>query len=155
MSYDGLSSRLVAESELHGFLSACFGVAGPEVFVGCLDTFDEHLRQLAESHKYTVFCTWWQVRGHFAMGFDVVLADRLYAKVGRQDFAEQFAARFDANVLYGDAEPDMMWTVVLADGTRLLATLAEDDDPYVLGTASGPVPGLPEVHVDANLWQRL
>lgn len=66
-----------------------------------------------------------------------------------QDVA--FAAHFDAYVLYGDTEPPGLWTVILADGTRLRAAMDEDDDRYVLDAATAPVPGLPEVRVSEDL----
>ncbi|GLY88967.1 hypothetical protein [Actinoallomurus iriomotensis] len=71
-------------------------------------------------------------------------------RVGRREFA----ARFDAYVLFGDAEPPGLWTVILADGSRLRAGIDEDDDRCVLYVAAAPVPGLPDVRVDEGLWRR-
>jgi hypothetical protein len=132
MSYDGLSSRLVPESLMDEFLVSCFGICP------------------------TYEC--WVVTGHFAMGFDVDVDGRLAARLDRPAFAKRFAAHFDANVLYGDKEPDLLWTLFLPDGSHLLATLAEEDaadEHYLIGSATAPVPGVPEAHVDPSLWQRL
>lgn len=103
---------------------------------------------------FAAFCTYRQVFGHFAMGFDVGIEGRLADRVGRREFAERFAARFGAYVLYGDIEPPGLWTVILADGSRLLAAMdEEEDDRHVLYSATAPVPGLPEVRASENLWQ--
>lgn len=150
--YDGLSSRLVPEIELRTFLLDCFEIAERELFVGHDDRILEELRDVPEDVAFAAFCTYRQVFGHFAMGFGVGIEGRLVDRVGRREFAERFAAHFDAYVLYGDTEPPGLWTVILADGTRLRAAMDEEDDRYVLDAATAPVPGLPEVRVSEDLW---
>lgn len=86
-------------------------------------------------------------------GFDAGIEGRSADRVGRREFAGRFAAHFDAYVLYGDTEPPGLWTVVLADGTRLRAAMDEEADRYVLHAATSPVPGLPGIRVDEGLWQ--
>lgn len=152
-SYDGLSSRLVPEGELRTFLQDCFEIAETELFVAHDDRVDEVLREVPPDVAFAVFCTYRQVSGHFAMGFDVGIEGRLVDRVGRGEFAERLATRFDAYVLYGDTEPPGWWTVILADGGRLLAGLDEEDDRCVLTKATAPIPGLPEVRVIEDLWQ--
>ncbi|WP_406317090.1 hypothetical protein OHA77_07770 [Streptosporangium sp. NBC_01639] len=151
--YDGLSSRLVPEAELRAFLLDCFGVAGHELFVGHDDRVDEELRDVPRDKVFAAFCTYRPTSGHFAMGFDVGIEGRLADRVGRREFAERFAARFDSYVLYGDTEAPGLWTVILADGSRLLAAMDEEDDRYMLYAATAPVPGLPGLRVDEGLWR--
>jgi hypothetical protein len=152
--YDGLSSCLVPEIELRTFLLNCFEIGERELFVGHDDRVAEQLREIPQDGVFAAFCTYRQVFGHFAMGFDVGIEGRLADRVGRREFAERFAARFGAYVLYGDIEPPGLWTVILADGSRLLAAMdEEEDDRYALYSATAPVPGLPEVRVSENLWQ--
>ncbi|GIG92201.1 hypothetical protein [Plantactinospora endophytica] len=151
--YDGLSSRLVPEIELRAFLLDCFGIDEPELFVGHADRTAEDLRNVPPDVVFAAFFTYWQVSGHFAMGFDLGIEGRLVDRVGRREFAERFAIRFDANVLYGDTEPPGLWTVILNDGSRVLAAMDEEDEQYLLYAATAPVPGLPEVRVREDLWQ--
>jgi hypothetical protein len=152
--YDGLSSRLVPEIELRAFLLDCFGIAERELFAGHDDRVEEELRDVPQDVVFAAFCTYRQVSGHFAMGFKVGIKGRLADRVGRREFTERFAAHFDAYVLYGDAEPPGLWTVILADGSLLRAAMDEEDDRYVLDAVTAPVPGLPEVPVSEDLWQR-
>ncbi|MER5420110.1 hypothetical protein [Streptosporangium roseum] len=149
--YDGLSSRLVPEAELRRFLLDCFGIAGHELFVGHADRVAEDLRDVPPDVVFAAFCTYRQAHGHFAMAFDVGVEGRLADRVGRRAFAERFAACFGAYVLYGDTEPPGLWTVILADGGRLLAAMEEEGGRSVLYAATAPVPGLPEVRVDEGL----
>jgi hypothetical protein len=151
--YDGLSSHLVPEVELRGFLLDCFEIAGHELFVGHTGRVAEDLQDVPEDVVFAAFCTYQQVRGHFAMSFDIGIEGRLVDRVGRREFAERFAADFGVYVLYGDAEPPGLWTVILADGSRLRAAMEEEDDRFVLYAATAPVPGLPEVRMDERLWQ--
>ncbi|MGW6985632.1 hypothetical protein ACWGE1_40260 [Streptomyces sp. NPDC054932] len=151
--YDCLSCRPVAESELRTFLLDCFGIAERRLFVGHEDRVAEDLRDVPQDVVYSAFCTYRQVLGHFTMGVDVGIEGRLADRVGRREFAERFAAHFDTYVLYGDTEPPGLWTVILADGTRLRAAMDEEDGRYVLHAATAPVPGLPELRVDEGLWQ--
>ncbi|MER5622901.1 hypothetical protein ABT061_17870 [Streptosporangium sp. NPDC002544] len=151
--YDCLSSCLVPESELRTFLLDCFGIAECELFVGHDDRVAERLRDIPQDVVFSVFCTYRQVFGHFAMGFDVGVEGRSAERVGRREFAERFAAHFDTYVLYGDTEPPGLWTVIFADGIRLRAAMDEEDNRYVLYAATAPVPGLPEVRVDEGLWR--
>ncbi|GAA3443940.1 hypothetical protein [Planomonospora venezuelensis] len=154
--YDGLSSRLVPVSGLREFLLDCFGIAGHELFVGHADRVAEDLRDVPQDAVFAAFCTYREVRGHFAMGFDVGVEGRLADRVGRREFIERLAARFGAFVLYGEAEPPGLWTVVLPDGGRLRAAMDEDDDEddlFTLHAATAPLPGLPEVPVDGGLWR--
>jgi hypothetical protein len=154
-SYDCLSSRLVPEIELRTFLLDCFQIAEHELFVGHADRVADDLRDVPPDLVFAAFCTYErQVSGHFAMSFSVGIEGRLVDRVGRQEFAERFAAHFDAYVLYGDTEPPGLWTVILPDGSRLRAGTEGDDDRCVLYAATAPVPGLPEVRVDESLWQR-
>lgn len=78
---------------------------------------------------------------------------RLAERVGRREFARRLAAHFAAYVLYGDTEPPGLWTLILSDGSHLLATLDEGDDGYLLDAVTAPVPGLPQVRVNDRLWQ--
>lgn len=149
--YDLLSSRSVAEVELRAFLRECFGITDRELFVSHVDNVADALRDITSEVVFTAFCTYERVRGHFAMRVDVGIEGRLVDRVGRREFAERFAARFDAYVLYGDTEPSGVWTVVLPDGTGLLAAMEEDDDHLTLYRASAPIPDLPEVAVDSRL----
>lgn len=149
--YDCLSSRLVPEAELREFLLDCFGIAGHELFVGHADRIAEDLLDVPQDVVFAAFCTYRQARGHFAMSFDVGVEGRLADRVGRREFAERFAARFGAYVLYGDTEPPGLWTVILADGGRLRAAMEEQDGRSVLYAVTAPVPGLPEVRVDEGL----
>lgn len=151
--YDGLSSCRVPENELRTFLLDCFQIAEHELFVGHEDRVAEELRDVPQDAVFAAFCTYRQVSGHFAMYFDVGIEGRLADRVGRREFAERFAAHFDAYVLYGETEPPGLWTVILADGSRLLAAMDEEDDRRVLYAATAPVPGLPEVPVNKNLWR--
>lgn len=66
------------------------------------------------------------------------------------DFALRFATHFKAMVLYGDTEPPGLWTVILPDGTRLLAALDETDDRFTLTSATVAIPDLPEVTTDVR-----
>jgi hypothetical protein len=153
-SYDCLSSRLIPEAGLRTFLLDCFGIAEHELFVGHADRVADDVRELPQDVVFAAFCTFeQQVSGHFAMSFGVGIEGRLAARVGRREFAERFAASFDAFVLYGDTEPPGLWTVILPDGSRLWAGMDEGDDRYVLYVATAPVPGLPEVRVDESLWR--
>jgi hypothetical protein len=152
-SYDGLASCLVPEIELRTFLLDCFEIAERELFVGHDDRVAEELRDVPQDVVFAAFCTYRRVFGHFAMGFDVGIEGRLVDRVGRREFAERFAAHFDAYVLYGDTEPPGLWTVILTDGSRLLAAMDEEDDRYMLYAATAPVPGIPEVRVSEDLWQ--
>lgn len=153
--YDWLSSCLVPEGELRSFLLDCFGIAEHELFVGHADRVADDLRDVPEDVEFAAFCTYeQQVSGHFAMNVDVGIEGRLVDRLGRQEFAERFAARFDAFVLYGDTEPPGLWTVILPDGSRLWAGTEGDDDRCVVYVATAPIPGLPEVCVDESLWQR-
>jgi hypothetical protein len=154
-SYDCLTSCLVSENELRVFLLDCFKITERELFVGHADRVADDLRDVPRDVVFAVFCTYdQQVSGHFAMSLNVGIEGRMADRVGRQEFAERFAARFDAYVLFGDAEPPGLWTVILADGSRLRAGIDEDDDRCVLYVATAPVPGLPEVRVDEGLWRR-
>ncbi|MFE2286457.1 hypothetical protein ACFXDJ_20115 [Streptomyces sp. NPDC059443] len=150
--YDCLSSRLVSESEWRAFLLDCFETAECQLFVGHDDRVVEELRDIPQDVVFSVFCTYRQVLGHFAMGFSVSIEGWLADRVGRREFAERFAAHFDAYVLYGDTEPPGLWTVILADGQRLRAAMDEGDDRYVLYAATAPVPALSDIRVDEGLW---
>jgi hypothetical protein len=153
--YDCLSSCLVPETGLRAFLLDCFELAESELFVGHADRVADDLRHVAQDRVFAAFCTYeQQVSGHFAMSFSVGIEARLADRVGRQEFAERFAAHFDAYVLYGDTEPPGLWTLILPDGSRLQAGTDGDDDRCVLYVATAPVPGLPEVRVDEGLAQR-
>ncbi|WP_119727181.1 hypothetical protein [Thermomonospora amylolytica] len=152
--YDCLSSRLVPQAELRAFLLDCFGIAEGELFVGHAERVADELRAWPPDAVFAAFCTYdHRVSGHFAMSLDVGIEGRLVDRVGRREFAERFAARFDAYVLYGDTEPPGLWTVVLPDGGRLRAAMEEDGDRYVLYAATAPVPGLPDLPVDEGLWR--
>jgi hypothetical protein len=151
--YDGLSSCLVPEGELRTFLLDCFEIAEHELFVSHDDRVTMELQNVPQDLVFSVFCTYRQVSGHFAMGFDVGIDGRSADRAGRQEFAERFAARFDAYVLYGDTEPPGLWTVISPDGDRLRGAMNEEDGRYTLYAATAPVPGLPEIRVDENLWQ--
>ncbi|MFF0249196.1 hypothetical protein ACWEU6_36525 [Streptosporangium sandarakinum] len=151
--YDGLSSRLVPEAELREFLLGCFGIAGHELFVGHADRLDEDLRDVPPDTVFAAFCAYEEVGGHFAMRFDVGVDGRLADRVGRGEFAGRFAARFGAYMLYGDAEPPGLWTVVLPDGGLLRASLEENGDRFILYAATAPIPGLPGLRLDEGLWR--
>ncbi|MER5730642.1 hypothetical protein ABT084_20315 [Streptomyces sp. NPDC002138] len=151
--YDCLSSRAVSGSELRAFLLDCFGTAEQRLFVGHEDRVADELRDSPQDMAFSVFCTYRQASGHFAMGLDAGIEGRLADRVGRREFAERFAARFDAYVLYGDTEPPGLWALILADGQRLRVAMDEEDDRYVLHAATAPVPGLPDLRVDEGLWQ--
>ncbi|MFE3558929.1 hypothetical protein ACFXKW_29330 [Streptomyces sp. NPDC059193] len=151
--YDCLSSRLVSEGELRAFLLDCFAVAERQLFVGHEDRVAELLRDVPEDVVFSVFCTYRQASGHFAMGVDVGIEGRLADRVGRREFAELFAARFDAYILYGDTEPPGLWTVILPDGERLRAAMDEADGDRYLYAATAPVPGLSGIRMDEGLWQ--
>lgn len=147
-SYDVLSSRLVPADELRAFLSGCFDLAEQELFVGR----DEHvLGNVPQDAGFAAFCTYGEVSGHFAMTVELGIENRLADRVGRLGFAERFAARFDAYVLYGDTEPMDLWTVILPDGTRLLAGMEQHDDCFTLYAATAPIPDLPALPVHENL----
>jgi hypothetical protein len=149
--YDGLAGCLVSETELRTFLLGCFELAESELFV-CRDhRVADELRDVAPEVVFAAFCTYRPVSGHFAMGFDVGIEGRLAERVGRREFAERFAARFDTYVLYGDDEPRGLWTVILPDGRRLRAEMDEGEDRFELYAATAPVPGLPEVPVREDL----
>lgn len=151
--YSGLSSCLVPESELRTFLLDCFEIAEHELFVSQCDRVADNLRDAPQDMMFAAFCTYeQQAFGHFAMSFDLDIEGRLADRVGRREFVERFAARFDAHVLYGDTEPPGLWTLILADG-GCLRVATDGDDDRVLYAATAPVPGLPEVHVDEGLWQ--
>ncbi|WP_328392952.1 hypothetical protein [Nocardia sp. NBC_00416] len=149
--YDCLSARLIPESELRTFLLDCFGIGAGELFVGRDDQVADATPDIAQDVVFSVFCTYGKVFGHFALRVAVGVEGRLADRVGRQEFAERFAAHFDTCVLYGDTEPPGLWTVVSADGSRIRAAMDEEDDRYVLYAATAPVPGLPEVPVDEGL----
>ncbi|MEV5326271.1 hypothetical protein AB0K67_19145 [Nonomuraea sp. NPDC052634] len=151
--YDGLASRLVPEDELRRFLLDCFGIAEQELFVGHTGRLDDALRDVPQDVVFAAFCTYEEARGHFAMSFDVGIEGRLADRVGRREFIERFAAHFDMYVLYGDTEPAWLWTVILPDGSRLLAELDDEDGRSMLDAVTAPVPGLPDVRVDEGLWQ--
>lgn len=150
--YDCLSSRLVSESELRTFLLECFEIAERDLFVCHDDRVIEESRTIPQDMVFAAFCTYRLVFGHFGMGFDVGIEGRLADRVGRREFAERFAAHFDAYVLYGDTEPPGLWTVILPDGSGTRAAMDERDNRYVLYAATAPVPGLPTVRVDEGLW---
>ncbi|MFD7256894.1 hypothetical protein [Streptomyces sp. NPDC059874] len=151
--YDCLSSRLVAAGDLRAFLLDCFEIAESRLFVGQEDRVAEELEDLPQDVVFSAFCTYRQVFGHFAMGFGVGIEGELADRVGRREFAERFAAHFDAYVLYGATEPPGVWTVILPDGRCLRAAMDEEDNRYVLDAATAPVPGLPGVPVDEGLWR--
>ncbi|MGW0433938.1 hypothetical protein ACWDV4_15535 [Micromonospora sp. NPDC003197] len=151
--YDGLSSRRISEAELRAFLRDCFALGDEELFVGHADRVTEALAAVPADARFAAFCTYREAGGHFAMAFDVGIEGHLADRVGRRQFAVRLAARFAAYVLYGDTEPPGRWTLILPDGSRLLATLAETDDRYLLDAVTAPVPGLPQVRIDDKLWQ--
>ncbi|MFC5754358.1 hypothetical protein [Actinomadura rugatobispora] len=152
--YDCLSSRPVPEGELRTFLLDCFEITEAELFVAHTDRITDELRARPADAVFAAYCTYDpQMSGHFAMSFNVGIEGRLADRVGRREFAERFAARFDAYVLYGDAEPPGLWTVILPDGSRLRAAMEQDDDLCVLYAATAPVPGLPDLRVDEGLWR--
>ncbi|MFF3861490.1 hypothetical protein [Streptomyces sp. NPDC002209] len=151
--YDCLSSRLVSESDLRAFLLSSFEIAQCQLFVGHDDRVAEELRVIPQDVVFCAFCTYREVSGHFAMAFGVSIEGWLADRVGRREFAERFAAHFDAYVLYGDTEPPGLWTVILADGERLRVAMDEGGDRYELYAATAPVPGLPDVAMDQGLWQ--
>jgi hypothetical protein len=152
--YDLLSGRLVPEDELRAFLLGCFEVTERELFVCHADRAADEVRRVPGDAMFAGFCTYYfQASGHFAMGVDIGIEGRLVDRVGRREFAERFAAHFDTYVLYGDTEPPGVWSVVLADRTYLWAGTEEDDDRTVVYVATAPIPGLPDVQVDEDLWQ--
>ncbi|MGH3390534.1 MAG: hypothetical protein ACRDOO_16835 [Actinomadura sp.] len=153
--YDGLSSRFVPETELRAFLLACFGIGERELFVGPGYRVADLLRDVPAETVFAAFCTYHPAAGHFAMNFDIGITGLLAERVGRGEFAERFAAHFDAYVLYGDVEPPGLWTVVLADGRRLRAAMDEGPGRYVLDAVTAPVPGLPGVTVNEDLWRHV
>ena len=102
---------------------------------------------------FAVFCTNGRVVGHFAMRFAVGVEARSAERVGPREFAERFAAYFDTHVLYGDAEPPGLWTVVSSNGNRIRVAMDEADNRYALYATTAPIPGLPEIPVDESLWQ--
>ncbi|MCP3803921.1 hypothetical protein NLX83_32100 [Allokutzneria sp. A3M-2-11 16] len=134
--YDGLSSRFVPAAELRAFLLGCFDIAEHELFLGHEDRIDEDMGDTV----FAAFCTYHEVSGDFAMGFNIGIEGRLVDRVGRREFAEQFAAHFDANVLYGSDEPPGWWTVVLPSGEAVLATMDEGENHYVLTSPLAPPP---------------
>lgn len=150
--YDGLLSRLVPEIELRTFLLDCFQISEHELFVSHEDRVAEGLRSVPEELVFAAFCTYQQVSGHFAMSFSVGIEGRLADRVGRREFAERITAHFDAYMLYGDTEPQGVWTLTLPDGTHQLAAMDEEDHRILLYAATAPVPGLPEVRVSEELW---
>jgi hypothetical protein len=149
--YDLLSSRAVAVPELRSFLLDTFAIAEAELFVAPADRVDEELRDVPQDLVFATFCTFEPVRGHFATTLTVGVDTNRAQRVDRLTFAYRFATHFKAMVLYGDSEPPGLWTVILADGSRLLAALDEDDDRFTLTTATAPVPDLPEVTVNEGL----
>ncbi|MEV4760431.1 hypothetical protein AB0J86_35740 [Micromonospora sp. NPDC049559] len=151
--YDLLASRGLKEDDLRPFLLDCFDIEERELFVGHADRLFEELRGVPSDHVFAAFCSYEEVRGHFAVSVQVGIEGRLVDRVGRRRYAERFAAHFDAYVLYGDTEPlPFLWTVVLPDGNRLLATMDEQEgDAFLLRTATAPIPGLPQVAVDPTL----
>ncbi|GAB3160629.1 hypothetical protein GCM10027290_66880 [Micromonospora sonneratiae] len=151
--YDGMSSRHVPEAELRAFLRDCFELGDEELFVGHADRVTEALATAPADARFAAFCTYGEVSGHFAMHFSVGIEGHLVDRVGRREFAVRLAARFAAYVLFGETEPPGLWTLILPDGSHLLATMDADDDRYLLETVTAPVPGLPRVRVDDSLWQ--
>ncbi|MFD7554604.1 hypothetical protein ACFV9E_08725 [Streptomyces sp. NPDC059835] len=151
--YDCFSSRAVSEGEWRAFLLDCFGVAEWQLFVGHEDRVAEGLRDVPQDVVFSVFCTYREIFGHFVMAFSVGIESWLVDRVGRLEFAERFAAHFDAYVLYGDTEPPGLWTLILTDGQCLRVAMDDEDDRHVLYAATAPVPGLPDIRVDASLWQ--
>jgi hypothetical protein len=149
--YDGLLSRLVPEIELRTFLRECFEISEYELFVSHEDRVVEGLRGVPEEVVFAAFCTYRHVFGHFAMSFSVGITGRLADRLGRREFTQRLAARFDAYVLDGATEPPWLWTMILADGTRLLAEMDGEDDRFLLYAVTAPVPALPEVRVDEDL----
>ncbi|MEV6287827.1 hypothetical protein [Kribbella sp. NPDC051770] len=145
--YDLLISRPVDGAELRPFLRDTFAVTDADLFVAPADRVDDELAGVPPDLVFAAFCTWEPVQGHFAASLTLgVDADRT-RHLDHLDFATRFAAHFRAMVLYGDTEPPGLWTVILADGTRLLAAMDEDDDRFTLTSASAAVPDLPDVTV--------
>lgn len=151
--YDGLASRLVPEAELREFLLDCFGIAEHELFVSHADRVDEALEGVPKDVTFPAFCTYEEAGGHFAMRFDVGIEGRLAGRVGRREFIARFAARFGMYVLYGDDDPVWLWSVILPDGSHLLAELDDEDGSPMLSAVTAPVPGLTDVRVDESLWR--
>ncbi|MBW5482795.1 hypothetical protein [Streptomyces bambusae] len=152
--YDCLSSRMVVKGALRAFLLDCFEIPESQLFVGHDDRVGEELEEVPEDAVFSVFCTYREVCGHFTMSFSVGVEGWLADRVGRQEFAERFAAHFGVYVLYGDTEPPGLWTVILEDGSRLRVAMDEEDDRYELWAATAAVPGLPGIRVDEGLWRR-
>ncbi|RJL30064.1 hypothetical protein D5H75_24350 [Bailinhaonella thermotolerans] len=138
--------------EWRGFLAECFGVGAEELFVAHGDRVNAELAGVPEDVRFAVFCTYQEMGGHFAQSFDVGIEGRMAERVGRREFAERLAARFDAYVLYGDTEPPGLWSLVLPDATRLLVAMDEEEDRAEIYLATGVIPGLPDVPVDEGLW---
>ncbi|GAA1527619.1 hypothetical protein [Kribbella lupini] len=145
--YDLLSSRAVGTPDLRSFLLDTFAVPEADLFVAPADRVDAELRDVPQDLVFATFCTFEPVEGHFATTLTVGVDTNRARPIDHAEFATRFAQHFQAMVLYGDNEPAGLWTVVLADGTRLLATLDEADDHYTLTTATARIPGLPEVGV--------
>ncbi|GAA3817986.1 hypothetical protein GCM10022226_43210 [Sphaerisporangium flaviroseum] len=150
--YDFGTPRLISEDELRGFLLDCFDISEHECFVGHVDRAYEALKDVPDVAVFEAYCKYSEVSGHFAMYVELGVSMRLAARVGRMEFARKFAAHYDVYVLCSDdGEPLELWTIVLADGTRLLASLEEWDDPILIYSATVPIPGLPEIRVNPNL----
>jgi hypothetical protein len=145
--YDLLSSRAVETPALRTFLRDTFAIPEADLFVAPADRVDAELRDVPQDLVFATFCTFEPVEGHFATTITVGVDTARARPIAHADFASRFAAHFKAMVLYGDHEPPGLWSVVLADGTHLLATLDETDDRYTLTTATAPIPDHPEVSV--------
>ncbi|GAA0606960.1 hypothetical protein HPO96_31965 [Kribbella sandramycini] len=143
--YDLLASRPVETPDLRSFLRDTFAVPEADLFVAPADRVDAELRDVPPDLVFATFCTYEPVEGHFAISLTVGVDHDRARPIGHADFALRFATRFQAMVLYSDDEPPGLWSVVLPDGTRLLATLDETDDRFTLTTASVAIPDLPEV----------
>ncbi|MGC4944566.1 hypothetical protein [Kribbella sp. DT2] len=150
--YDLLCSRAVETLELRAFLRDTFAVAEADLFVASADRVEAELQHVPQDIVFATFCTFEPVRGHFATTLTVGIDSDRARHIDHATFATSFAAHFQAMVLYGTTEPLDLWTVVLADGTRLVAALDEDDDRFTLTEATAAVPDLPEVAVNGKLW---
>ncbi len=148
--YDLLSSRAVEVPALRSFLLDTLAVPEADLFVAPADRVEIELRDVPQDLVFATFSTFEPVLGHFAISLSVGVDTARARHVDHLDFATRFATHFEAMVLYGDTEPPGWWTVILADGTRLLATLDETDDRFTLTSATAPIPNLPEVTVDAR-----